>query len=190
MYKICDDGFHLNTEALKSCKHTHGEERPVLANNYDNGKKNLGARAANRRVEILRIDGECIARQCEGGVSVAYGTQSWKMKDFSAQALKQKCEAAGCKFTSRKAGTDYLLKLLKHYDTEKCPPRGDDDIPTRHETFLEVGKSNKDYSLLRSGGRLRQATSKREQRQRQLGRLHNPGSQGANASIIFLAYVN
>ena len=185
IYKICDHGYHVNTKALEACKHTHGEERPVLANNYDNGKKNLGARAANRRVEILRVDGECIARQCGGGVSVAYGTQSWKMKDFSVEALKQKCEAAGCKFTSRNAGTDYLLKLLKHYEAEKCPPRGDDGngeddgIPTRHETFLEIGKTNKEYSLLRSGGGLQKATRKLQQRHRQLGRLSNPGSQGA-----------
>ena len=112
------------------------------------------------------------------------------MKDFSAQALKQKCEAAGCKFTSRKAGTDYLLKLLKHYDTETCPPRGDDDIPTRHETFLEVGKSNKDYSYCVVAGAYDkpQASVNKGNDTSEDCIILDP--KGQNASIIFLAYVN
>ena len=73
IYKICDDGYHVSTEALKSCKHTHGEERPVLANNCDNGKKSWSPCGQSSRRDITCSQG-MYGKTMRRGVSVAYGT--------------------------------------------------------------------------------------------------------------------
>ena len=188
IHKICNEGYKIDDEALKACKFTKGEDYPVLANNYDGGRKNEGGRSANRRVEVHRVDAECIIKHCDKDVMVSHGTTSWKMNDFSEHVLRDKCESVGCVFTSRKVGTERLYKLLEQYDGKKCPkvPTNnavdvhdilqDDDIPIRHSTFLEVMRVNRDSKQLRSGNGIYAKKTRLRQKQQRLTRT--PGSQG------------